>query len=239
MHFGHANRFIAAPPYDDPIVERHVGAAAPMLSHFKTSRSLSRHVQSIGIPIWSQKYVVGDRRICCLSKRRVERHPTHSALQLSAPKIFEPVFRAFNGIQRYLPSALELRGGRLGAVDRQVASNVQVPVSIQTEDLVEIRPGEALQDETCSRMRYELAGYAAIIAVEESDHGSGKTRSRVGSSKYCGSVGAIGLTKDAEGRAASREHSTGHSGAKSAATCCACYPKHVPGSRAILAQNTV
>ncbi len=82
-----------------------------MLSHFKTSRSLSRHVQSIGIPIRSQKYVVGDRCVCRLSKRRIERHPTNSALQLSTPKIFEPVFRAFNGIQRYLPSAWELRGG--------------------------------------------------------------------------------------------------------------------------------
>src|SRR5260370_14791628 len=239
MHFGHANRFIAAPPYDDPIVERHVGAAAPMLSHFKTSRSLSRHVQSIGIPIWSQKYVVGDRRICCLSKRRVERHPTHSALQFSAPKIFEPVFRAFNGIQRYLPSASELRGGRLGAVDRQVASNVQVPVSIQTEDLVEIRPGEALQDETGSRMRYELAGYAAIIAVEESDHGCGKTRSRGSMSKYCCSVRAIGLTKDAEGCAASRAGITDHSGAKPAGSCCAIYSITVAGSGVIDTHNAV
>src|SRR5260370_33264281 len=109
MHFGHANRFIAPPPYDDPIVERHVGSAAPMLSHFKTSRSLSRDVQSIGIPIRSQKYVVGDRRVCCLSKRRVKRHPSLSALQFSTPKLFEPLYRAFNSVQLSLPSALELR----------------------------------------------------------------------------------------------------------------------------------
>ena len=79
---------------------------------------------------------------------------------------------------------------------------MQVPTSVQTEDLVEIRPGEALQNETCSRMRDELTGYAAVIAVEESDHATGITRSRGGVSKYCRSVRAIGLTKDAERRAA-------------------------------------
>ncbi len=126
-----------------------------------------------------------------------------------------------------------------GAIDRQVARNVQVPVSIQTEDLVEIRPGEALQNETCSRMRYELTGNAAVIAVEESDHASGKTRGRGGVSKYCRSVRAIGLTKDAEGRAASRECTTDHASAKPAGSCCACYSISVAGSGVIDAQNTV
>src|SRR5260370_22468630 len=88
-------------------------------------------------------------------------------------------------------------------------------------------------------MRYELAGYAAIIAVEESDHGCGKTRSRGSMSKYCGSVRAIGLTKDAEGRAAGRAGTTDHSGTKPAGSCCAIYSITVAGGGVIDAQNAV
>ncbi len=91
-----------------------------MFSHFEASRSLSRHVQSVRIPIWGQKDVVRDGCVCCLSERGVERDPSHSVLQFAASEVLKAVFGTFNGVQGHLSPVLQLRGGRFGAVDRQV-----------------------------------------------------------------------------------------------------------------------
>src|SRR5215472_3844354 len=165
MHLGHPNGLISAAPHHDPVVECYVGPASCVLSHFKASGSLSGHVQSIGIPGRRQKYVIGDRRIGCLSKRNVERHPSDSTFQLSTSKILEPVFRAFNSIECHLPSVLELRRRGLGAADSQVAAYVQVAVCIHAEYLVEVTARKTLQDQPHSGVSDKLTGHAALRAV--------------------------------------------------------------------------
>src|SRR5215472_11713937 len=115
MHLGHANGLITAAPHHDAIVESHVGPASSVLSHFEAGGSLSCHVQAIGIPIRCQKHVIGDGRVGGFRKRSIERHPRDSTPHLGAAEIFEPVFRARDGVQRNLTTAFKLHCGRFAS----------------------------------------------------------------------------------------------------------------------------
>src|SRR5258708_27614147 len=63
-------------------------------------------------------------------------------------------------------------------------------------------------------MSNKLTGYAAISAVEKSDHSGGKPRTRSGVSKDCVAVGAVGLAKNAERSARIRARAAYHASAE-------------------------
>src|SRR6266849_3599763 len=78
-------------------------------------------------------------------------------------------------------------------------------------------------------MSNELAGYAAVIAVEGPDHGGGITGRGSSVSKYCVSVRTVGVSKDAERRAGRRESTAKHPGAEAGRSRRTEYAVRIPG----------
>ena len=139
--------------------------------------------------------MIRDGRVRRLGKGAVQRYPSDSVVHFAAPKILEPVFWAFDRVQCYFPPVLELYTRRLTSADHQVATNVQVSICIQAENLVEAVPREPLQDQSGTSTGDKLTSHS-VRALGESDN-SDAARGRTRVTKHPVPDWACGLTKHA------------------------------------------
>jgi len=183
----------ATPMGHDPVIEGDARIPASEFAHLKTSRGFAGYIQTTAVAVGSEKDVVAGCGVNGLEKSRFKPDCSRATLQLRRAKIFEPVLRAFDRVERHLPPVLHLHPRRLAPGDGQITADIQVAAGIDGEHLREVAAREALQDQPGPAMSNKLTRYRAG-ALDKPDHSNGTTRSGARISTHADSTWAISFT---------------------------------------------
>src|SRR5580704_2739043 len=127
-----ANIFIAHALGHDAVVESDVRVSTTLFVDLKSLRCFVAYVETLGIPLWRQEYVILNARVHGLGKGGIERDGYCSVVQRAGAEILKPVFRRLHGIERDFPHAVVHRGrvANLAAAG-QVAANINCACSAE------------------------------------------------------------------------------------------------------------